>query len=269
MNHKFDYEEKIWGSTEMGLNPSYLGAQRLEICLKALELLPKGAKLLDAGCGAGAFCRAIKRYRPDLQISGCDISNKTISLAKQLNTKINYFKADISKIPQNIGRFDGVVSFDMFEHVEKVDSAFKSINGVLKKGGIFHFYVPMEGNFLSPYRWIPGLHQTKRLYTGHIQKFSINQINYLLNKHGFKLLKKTHSEYLIYMFADVSYVMFLKFSGKKINTAIEAYLAANKQQTKVKLLAILKNLFSRITYLESKMFARIPGMGMHVTAIKI
>ena len=64
----FDYESKVWGEQELSLDPTTLGALRLRYCLEALQGV-RGT-VLELGCGAGSFLRALRSHRPDLAVVG-------------------------------------------------------------------------------------------------------------------------------------------------------------------------------------------------------
>src|SRR5437879_12047665 len=83
---RFDYEDvkTVEGRGELRTGTRDLAALRLERCLEAISgahgvgdkrwsEAKSRAPLLEIGCGAGRYTRAFLRYRPDLQVYGCDI----------------------------------------------------------------------------------------------------------------------------------------------------------------------------------------------------
>lgn len=55
----------------------------------------ESCRLLDLGCGNGAFYSYLKSHRPDISYSGWDISNKFIELCKKKYPKGNFKVVDI------------------------------------------------------------------------------------------------------------------------------------------------------------------------------
>ncbi len=51
------------------------------LCEKAAELLPESGSLLDLGTGSGCIACAIKRMRPDVTVTGVDISSAALAVA--------------------------------------------------------------------------------------------------------------------------------------------------------------------------------------------
>ena len=77
----FDYEQSIWGRGTASLKWSDPMNIRLSRCLDSIKKLPEGTKILEIGCGAGAFIRAIKKLHPEWECFGADLSREAISAA--------------------------------------------------------------------------------------------------------------------------------------------------------------------------------------------
>jgi release factor glutamine methyltransferase len=77
----------------------------------ALEALPHGARVVDVGTGSAAIALALKDERPDLAVTGTDVSEDALAVArgngKRLGLDVAFAKADVLA---GIGHFDAVVS---------------------------------------------------------------------------------------------------------------------------------------------------------------
>jgi release factor glutamine methyltransferase len=73
--------------------------------------LPAGARVLDVGTGSGAVALALKDERPDLQVSGSDISSAALELAEAnaqaLGLDVRWLHADLLA---DVGEFDAILS---------------------------------------------------------------------------------------------------------------------------------------------------------------
>lgn len=264
----FDYERKVWGGHDIGLHPWFLGATRLKYVLNALEQVSKG-KVLEIGCGAGTFARALKRYRPDLEVFGCDLSKRSIELAKKIGGDISYSQADVYQLPFNKNAFDAVVSFDVWEHLEEPVVAFQEVFRVLKPKGIFHFYVPTEGENLSLYQlaqsWI---YEAKQRFSGHVQQYTRKSLKRMLARAGFNVCKIQRSTFYIYQFVDLGYFLTLRLRGRNVGQSVEGYLASAPKGLSQKLLALVTRLFATVTYWENEWFKILPPGGVHITVVR-
>jgi len=254
---QFNYQQKVWGGSELRLKPTHLAYLALKYCLEGLKKV-KG-KVLDVGCGGGGFARAVKHYRPDLKVYGVDISKEAIGYAKRNSKRIKFKVGDVYELPFADKSFDGVLAVDILEHLEKPKLALKEINRVLKKGGVFQAHVPLEGELWALHFWLSkmGWRQKEKL-TGHIQYFTWKRLRKLLVDNGFKIVKKRHSVHLFEQMVDVFYFIFLALSGKRIKTGLEDYLCDKK------FLNFGKSVIARIQNLESQVFWFLPGAGIHV-----
>ena len=89
-------------------------------------------KILDIGCGPGAFHGTLKR---NCILYGIDIDKKSLMAAKAKHD-CEYFLVDGTRLPFRDEVFDKVFSNCVFEHIDDDESVLKEINRTLKHGGI-------------------------------------------------------------------------------------------------------------------------------------
>jgi SAM-dependent methyltransferase len=207
---QFDYEDTstVEGRGELRMGTHDLAALRLERCLQAIE--GTAGRLLEIGCGAGRYTRAFLHYRPDLEVYGCDISHIALDEAREADRtgKIEYKLGDALALPYGDAEFDIVVLFDVFEHVTDVGQAASEVARVLKPGGVFHCFVPCEGNRRTFFSLLRGnklvpIHRWKRDHIGHIQILTTGQMRRLLEKRGLRVRDTTFSFHILGQIHDL------------------------------------------------------------------
>src|SRR3989344_8393522 len=266
MKTKFDYEAKIWGENKIEPSPFYIQGLKLKYLLE--DLKDKKGKLLDVGCGGGNIAKAVKRFRPDLQIHGVDVSKKAIQTASKNPQGVQFKLGSSDKLPYKNNSFDIVCMFDVLEHVDE-NIALGEVKRILKKDGIFHIFLPLDGqpgtlnHFLYKLGW-----ESKNKQTGHIKIYSDRSAIKLFERNGFKVVKKRFSFHYFFSLFDVAYFSFLDIIGKKAPASIEGMIAGKKRNPFV----FLPNLFYRLVvslgHFESIFMAKIPSGGGHYTLIK-
>lgn len=118
--------------------------------------IPKEAKVLDFGCGAGEL--VLEFLSRGFDTYGVDITNAcehpqllAESRFKTMEQPPNY------RIPFDDDYFDLVFSVAVFEHVFNPEEAFREIHRVLKPGGIAihsfpsRWYLPVEPHIFVPF----------------------------------------------------------------------------------------------------------------------
>ncbi|RKE64287.1 methyltransferase family protein [Microbacterium sp. AG238] len=76
-----------------------------------LDLLPSGARVLDAGCGAGRMLHLMRERRPDLRLVGLDLSPQMIGLARAGCPFADLAVGDLADVPLPDGSVAGVLAW--------------------------------------------------------------------------------------------------------------------------------------------------------------
>ncbi len=101
------------------------------------EGLPAGAKVLELGCGAGLATtqRLAKRF----DLTGVDISGRSLEMARRSCPDATFIHADMTKLDFPAASFDAVAEFGAIIHVPRHEHP-KLLNDIaswLRPGGIF------------------------------------------------------------------------------------------------------------------------------------
>ena len=97
---------------------------------------PKGASVLEAGCGTGYFSRVLEQ-RYGWRMTPLDLDQQGLEYARGYGLD-RLVRGDITALPFAAARFDGLVSMDVLVHLPRGEEgqAFGEFARVLKKGGL-------------------------------------------------------------------------------------------------------------------------------------
>ena len=116
-----------------GLRPS---PARLRALALADERIPRGAEVLELGCGAGLpMTAAIAR---DRRLTGVDISAAQVALARRNVPGATFIQADFTTLEMAPASLDAVVAFYVLTHVPRDEHAalLGRIRSWLRPGGV-------------------------------------------------------------------------------------------------------------------------------------
>ena len=113
---------------------SYVEATSRET-LARLHLKPAD-RVLDVGCGTGALLRRLATLHPAARLAGIDPVPEMLALARRnLPSEIRLCAGWAERLPFAGGRFDVVVSCNVFHYVRQPLAALSEMNRVLRPGG--------------------------------------------------------------------------------------------------------------------------------------
>lgn len=101
---------------------------------EALESLKSGMKVLEVGCGNGAFIK--RAHEKGIDIVGLDTSPVKLDFAEVINSTIEEYNEDHQE------EFDAVVAFQVLEHLTDIKSFVEACLKAVKKGGVLMYAVP-------------------------------------------------------------------------------------------------------------------------------
>lgn len=96
-------------------------------------------KILDVGMGTGKVTKRLTFYFPDSLVCGMDFSSGMIEKARQEYEPYKIVQAHAAHLPFKENSFDVVVSNLAYQWVKPLDHAFKHVDELLNKGGVFYF----------------------------------------------------------------------------------------------------------------------------------
>ena len=135
-----EYFLKHYGNLDKKNPPHKLKAYRDAV----IETMPKTnskIKILDVGCGYGAFLGLIEQ-KDKFETYGIDAGSHAIKEAKKRTSKTKFWTGDITTF-QPKTHFNIICAFDVLEHIPDLEQALKKIDKLLEKNGRFFCVVPV------------------------------------------------------------------------------------------------------------------------------
>lgn len=158
-NYAEDYEKILGKDLKFfGEENSYFAEYKVKIIKNIIK--KDNLKILEYGCGIGRNLKYLKHHFRESEISACDISHKSIEIARKYYSEINYFLIDETNLKNKINSYDLIFISGVLHHIkpETRNDFMKNIYYLLKKDAyVFIFehnpYNPITKNIVNECIW--------------------------------------------------------------------------------------------------------------------
>ena len=139
----------------------------VDFAIKQLEI-KTGDKILDFGCGRGLFVDLLRRK--GFCAFGCDLLWQDDYHNEYMNDYIKCYH-DGNRIPFKNDSFDAVFSYQVFEHVQKIEFYISELNRILSRGGGIYIEFPASYAFIDCHAGLPLLWIMQRVRNKLLKKW--------------------------------------------------------------------------------------------------
>jgi SAM-dependent methyltransferase len=141
---------------------------------------PAARRVLEVGCGTGHVLRAIAEARPELVLTGSEVSAECVKLAARAVPTATMVQADTRDLSYD-REFDVVGAFDVLEHIRDDAGALAAMVRAVRPGGGIVLTVPQHMWLWSPLDD----------YSGHQRRYTRQGLVGLTRHAGLEVLRAT------------------------------------------------------------------------------
>jgi SAM-dependent methyltransferase len=195
--YMFEEEEHHWW---------YAGMRAIALSLLPPEDLPKGAHVLDAGCGTGYNVGWLERHYGAV-VTGFDFSPHALNFCRMRGAP-SLVRADAVSLPFSSDTYDLVICFDVITHLKDERAraaALRELLRILRPGGRLMIRVPA-------YKFLKGGHDAA-VMANH--RYGRSELGEAAAAAGFRVLRLTGANTILFPVAVLWRMM------KKIGLAPE------------------------------------------------
>lgn len=175
------YVPHVQTSSARGALYNFLFSIKNKLILKNFRnMISKGAKVIDIGCGNGDFLMSLKSLGVS-HLEGVDFSDRAVALATSKGIKAH--KGIFLDVSLPNGEFDVAIMNYYLEHVVDPLAELRKVRAILKPGGFLFGEVP---NFASWDRIISGRFWGGNHIPRHTFQYEPETLRKLFLKAGFK-----------------------------------------------------------------------------------
>jgi SAM-dependent methyltransferase len=159
--------------------------------------------------------------------------------------------------------------FDVLEHLDDPGRLVREVVRLLSPGGLFHLFVPCEGELHTIHGILARLGwRAKEKYGGHIQRLTGPDVLAEFRAAQLDVIRTRWSGHLVNQLVDAAYFTALEVRGRNVATSIEGYLASAQRSARSLAVDLAKSAVAIASFYESVFVPWLPGSGIHVTGKK-
>jgi 2-polyprenyl-3-methyl-5-hydroxy-6-metoxy-1,4-benzoquinol methylase len=155
--------------------------------------LKPGMKILDFGCGKGAFSQRL--IDEGMVVDACDIDTDQIMAKVSKKIRLDLNKTDITETITE--KYDAVIAMEIIEHLQNPWKYTEDCIKILKNGGLIVFSTPNISNFVSRMRFLMRgsltAFEKNDLAHGHITPLSFIQLENMFSSFGLEIVTKGYA----------------------------------------------------------------------------
>ncbi len=147
-----------------------------DLLLRLLRLEP-GCRVLDVGCGGGAFLACLEE-RGCVAV-GVDLLEEAVQAAREMVREATVLRLDAVSLPFDEGSFDRLTAHHLVEHLDDLPGALREWKRVLVPGGVMALCTPNR------------LYPSPRIFDdpGHVHIYDAGELGRTVGDSGFHVEK--------------------------------------------------------------------------------
>lgn len=186
-----DYFANVYGAASKTGEPSQTWIDRARDRLLVKLAIDNSTKpldqldIVDVGCGYGWL---LDTFAGAKSLTGSDISEHAITMAKSRNPERTYAVADLLDGPPFPGKFDVVLAVNLIEHLTDPPRGVDSIATLCGPGSLVLVHLPVVDNKLG--KWI--YDRTYASDPTHIYRPQGKEVKTLFEERGFTTVRESY-----------------------------------------------------------------------------
>lgn len=180
------YYEKYWSSIKDHLKDLSLRTDAIR------PYFPKNfsGNILDFGCGSGEILEEIATSNPKAKITGIDVSETALKLAKKRIPNATFKTiVESKKIPIESESIDYILSNDVIEHIYDTEWMFNEFSRTLKKDGLILISTPYCGLIKNLVITLTNFELVYNPLGPHIRFYTRKSLERCLDQIGFRTIR--------------------------------------------------------------------------------
>lgn len=186
------YYDEYWRRDTLSPLEDPLAPERVRILLRLLRGHAPPIRALDAGAGAGDTVAALAAAGID--VSGIDVSEEAVSLARSRHPELGFTAHSAEDVPWPVEprTLDLVVSFEVIEHLLRPRRLLEGARDALKPGGKLALTTPYHGRVKNLALALVAFDRHFAVEGDHVRFFSDAALSRLLRETGFRVDELIH-----------------------------------------------------------------------------